>query len=63
MQIIKRSRMNLLLADEGKLLRAKEDIYTPATDSEEEHIPYKTDMIFLPLGLTEKQIKEMYIEE
>ena len=63
MQIIKRSGINLLLADEGKTLRAKDDAYTPATDSEEEHIPYKTDMVFLPLNLTEEQIKEMYIEE
>lgn len=63
MQIIKRSGMNLLLADEGKMLRAKEDIYTPTTEQAKEHIPYKTDMVFLPLDLTEKQIKEMYVEE
>lgn len=63
MQIIKRSGINLLLADEGKMLRATDDVYTPATEKVEEHIPYKTDMVFLPINLTEEQIEEMYIEE
>ncbi len=63
MQVIKRSGMNLLLADEGKMLRATDDVYTPATENVKEHIPYKTDMVFLPVNLTEEQIKEMYTEE
>lgn len=68
MQIIKRNKMNLLLADGGKVLRDKNDVYTPATTDENgneipEHIPYTTDVIFLPPSMTEEQVKELYVEE
>lgn len=68
MQIIKRNKMNLLLADEGKVLRDKNDIYIPASTDENgneisEHIPYTTDVIFLPPSMTEEQVKELYVEE
>ena len=52
MQIIRRKKMTLLLADDNKLLRDINDIYTPETKNQDgsitpEHIPYTTDLIFL----------------
>ena len=68
MQIIRRKKMTLLLADDNKLLRDINDIYTPETKNQDgsvtpEHIPYTTDLIFLPLDITEDEIKSMYVEE
>lgn len=53
----------LLIADEGKKIRDVNDIYIPATEIEEEHIPYYTDVIFLADGITEEQALKMYVEE
>lgn len=53
----------LLIADEGKKLRLKSDVYKAATETEEEHIPYTTGIVFLPKSITEEQAKEMYVEE
>ena len=53
----------LLIADEGKKLRDVNDVYIPATETEEEHIPYYTDVIFLADGITEEQALKMYVEE
>lgn len=58
----------MLIADEGKLLRAVNDVYEPAYIDEEgnqikEHIPYRTDVIRLPKSVTEEQARTMYVEE
>lgn len=68
MQIIKRNKMTLLLAEEGKLIRDINDIYTEATIDEEgneipENIPYRTDTIILPPTITEEEINNLYVEE
>ena len=53
----------LLIADEGKKIRAVNDVYIAATETEEEHKPYYTDVIFLADGTTEEQALSMYVEE
>ena len=53
----------MLIAEEGKKIRAVNDVYVPATETEEEHKPYYTDVIFLADGITEEQALEMYVEE
>ena len=53
----------LLIAEEGKKIRAVNDIYIPANENEKEHIPYYTDVIFLADGVTEQQARELYVEE
>lgn len=53
----------MIIADKNKLLRLKSDIYKAATETEEEHIPYRTDVVYLPKNITEEQAKEMYAEE
>lgn len=63
MQYIGYTKPILLVADEGKKIRAVNDIYKPATEEEPEHIPYYTDVVFLADGITEQQAFEMYVEE
>ena len=53
----------LLVAAEGYKIRAVNDVYIPATETEPEHIPYYSDMIFLADSITEKQAMELYVEE
>lgn len=68
MIFIGHTQSNMLIADEGKLLREVNDVYVPAHIDEEEnqveeHIPYTTDVVFLPKSVTEEQAREMYVEE
>lgn len=68
MQIILRTTPAMVIADEGKKLRDKNDEYKEAyTDEEgnkiEEHLPHYTDVVFIPNSLTEEQVKELYVEE
>lgn len=62
------TKPKMLVADEGKHIREVNDVYIPEhTDEEgntvEEHIPYYSTTIFVADGITEKQVKELYIEE
>lgn len=68
MQIILRTTPAMVIADEGKKLRDKNDVYKEAYTDEEgneiaEHLPYYTDVVFIPNSLTEEQVKELYVEE
>lgn len=68
MQLIKRSNLRLLLADEGKHIRAINDIYEPEHYDEEgnlmpEHFPYYAEMIFLGEQVKEEDIENLYVEE
>lgn len=69
MQIIKRTNLRLLLADEGKHIRDINDVYEPEHIDEEtgeiipEHFPYYAEMIFLANNVDETKIDELYVEE
>jgi len=68
MQLIKRTNLRLLLADEGKHIRAINDVYEPSHIDEngyavEEHYPYYAEMIFLGEQIKEEDIEDLYIEE
>ena len=70
MQLIKHTTPKLLIADEGKLLRDKNDVYTPAIYNEdgsileEEHRPYYTSVIFVAAQIdTLEKAQELYVEE
>ena len=67
MKIIKDENFNKVTADKGKHLRAVNDIYVEEHEENgevvKEHIPYYSELLYLPLTLTEKEIKEMYVEE
>lgn len=63
------TKPKMIVADEGKQIRAKNDVYVPAKYDEqgklieEEHIPYYATTIFVPDNFTEEQMNELYIEE
>ena len=68
MQIILRTTPAMVIADEGKKLRDKNDEYKEAYVDEEgneipEHFPHYTDVVFIPNSLTEEQVKALYVEE
>lgn len=69
MQIIKRTNLRLLLADEGKHIRAINDVYEPEHTDEEtgelipEHFPYYAEMIFLGEQVKDEDIPNIYVEE
>ena len=63
------SNPKILIADEGKKIRAKNDIYEAEhTDEEgniiEEHFPYYSDMVFVASNINSlEECKAMYVEE
>lgn len=68
MQVIKRSDLRLLLADEGKHIRAINDVYIPEHEDEDgniipEHFPDYAEMIFLGIQVDETKLDELYVEE
>ena len=69
MELITRTKPNLLIADEGKQIRSRNDIYIPAKYDEqgnlieEEKIPYYSTLIFLADNIDTSKIDELYVEE
>ena len=69
MEVIVRSDLRLLLADEGKHIRDINDVYVPEHEDEEtgeiipEHIPYYAEMLFLGRQVDITKIDELYVEE
>ena len=53
----------ILIADENKHIRDINDVYTPATETEEEHKPYYASIIFLADNFEDSKLNELYIEE
>ena len=69
MQLIYWTKPKMIISNEGKMIRSKNDIYIPAKYDEQgymielEHIPYYTTTIFVPDSFTEEQMNELYVEE
>ncbi len=63
MEIRRYGNKKILIADEGKHIRDINDIYAPATESEEEHKPYYTSIIFLADNFDDSKLNELYAEE
>lgn len=68
MQYFSYTKPKMIVADKGKQIRDKNDIYVAEhTDKEgniiPEHIPYYSTTIFVPDSFTEEQMNELYIEE
>ena len=53
----------ILIADENKHIRDINDVYVPATETEEEHKPYYASIIFLADNFDENKLNELYVEE
>lgn len=62
------TKPKMIVADEGKHIRDKQDVYVPEHIDEEgnivpEHFPHYSTTIFVPDDFTEEQMNELYIEE
>lgn len=53
----------ILIADENKQIRDINDVYVPATETEEEHKPYYASIIFLADNFEDSKLNELYVEE
>ena len=69
MQLIYWTEPKMIVSSEGKMIRSKNDIYSPAKYDEQgnlvepEHKPYYCTTIFVPDKITEEEMNELYIEE
>ena len=68
MKFFNYTKPKMIVADEGKHIRQKDDIYKEAYIDENgqevsEHIPYYSTTIFVPDSFTEEQMNEQYVEE
>ena len=63
MGIRKYGNIKILIADENKHIRDINDVYTPATETEEEHKPYYTSVIFLINNFYDGKLNKLYVEE
>ena len=52
MEIRKYGEKKILIADENKHIRDIDDVYTPATETEEEHNPYYASIIIFSSSLS-----------
>lgn len=58
----------MIIAEKGKHIRAKNDVYVAEHIDENgqevpEHLPYYSTTIFVPDSFTEEQMNELYVEE
>ena len=63
MEIRKYGSKKILIADENKQIRDINDVYVPATETEEEHKPYYTSVIFLADNFDDSKLNDLYVEE
>lgn len=63
MEIRTYGKKKILIADENKQIRDINDVYVPATETEEEHKPYYTSVIFLADNFEDSKLNELYVEE
>lgn len=63
MEIRKYGEKKILIADENKQIRDINDVYVPATETEEEHKPYYASIIFLADNFDDSKLNELYVEE
>ena len=68
MQLMYWTKPKMIVADEGKHIRDKKDVYVPEHKDEEgnlisEHFPHYVTTIFVPDNFTEEQMNELYVEE
>lgn len=63
MEIRNYGKKKILIADENKQIRDINDVYVPATETEEEHKPYYASIIFLADNFEDSKLNELYVEE
>ena len=69
MTLFSYTKPKMIVADEGKQIRDKKDVYVPEHIDEQtgelipEKIPHYSTTIFVPDDFTEEQMNELYVEE
>jgi len=68
MKLFTYTKPRMIVADEGKQIRSKDDVYKEAYIDENgnevpEHVPHFSTTIFVPSSFTEEQMNELYVEE
>lgn len=63
MKIIEKNNLKILIADEDKKIRAINDIYKPASETETEYIPYYCTKIYLPISFDNSKLNDIYVEK
>ena len=68
MKLFDYTKPKMIVADKGKHIRAKNDVYIPEHKDEEgnivpEHFPYYSTTIFVADNFTEELMYELYVEE
>ena len=69
MEIKKKKKKKILIADANKQIRDINDVYTPQITDEsgnitqEEHKPYYASIIFLADNFDDSKLNDLYIEE
>ena len=68
MQLINWTKPKMIISDEGKHIRDKQDVYVPEHKDEEgnivpEHFPHYSTTIFVPDNFTKDMMNELYVEE
>lgn len=67
MRIIEEEKLNVLIPDNGYILKQKDDNYIPRSENEdgsviEEYIPYYFDKAYVPKNMPLETLEEMYEE-
>ena len=67
MKIIEENNLKVLIAEEGYLLKAKDDVYKESFVDEygnqiREHIPYFFEKAYIPKNINLEKAKEIYEE-
>lgn len=57
------TKPKMIVAEEGKQIRDKNDVYFKDEETGEEHFPYYTTTVFVPDDFTEEEMNELYVEE
>ena len=69
MQLINWTKPKMIISDEGKHIRDKQDVYVPEHIDEQtgelipEKIPHYSTTIFVPDNFTIEMMNELYVEE
>jgi hypothetical protein len=57
------TKPKMIVAEKGKHIKSKDDVYYKDEETGEEHFPYYSTTIFVPDSFTEEQMNELYVEE
>lgn len=68
MKLITDTKLHKVIADEGKHIRSKNDVYESSKIDEngnkiEEHFPSYSEIIYVPDVITEEMLEELFVEE